>query len=156
MSLVQNQIEFNHPLQFSIALSFMAGCDTSGNKTYVDFNTIAPISNRIKNAFKDRQAQQLVCWSVPNNATDVEINKTNLIIRFKTERNHPLGIVKGLHAKLPGGWTWKFASKSIGFDVGYYIANGIEREFVDLSDTPDGIELTKELWNLQKREETNA
>lgn len=158
--MIQNQIEFNHPLQFSIALSAMAGTDANGGKIAIDFNTIAPIPQTVIDSFADKTTQQLVWWGTGENAIDTEINKEKLTIRFKTERCHPKGIVRALHEKLPGGWTWKFASNQpIGFEIGYYTTNGRIRNYTDLSCdsiTNEVLSLTDELWNPPEREDDDA
>lgn len=146
--LVQNQIQFEHPLLLTIALTLMAGCDTDNNQIHIDFNAVAPIPDSVLKAFSGIETQRLVWWHVTENATDVEIDSDNLIIRFKTIHHHPKGVVEALHAQLPGCWVWKFASEIYGFDIGYYEATGSHRTFIDMSyaSEPAIKQFTDELW----------
>lgn len=155
--IIQNKICFNHPLQLSIALTYLAGEDDDGNPTYVDFNNIYPIFKFDPMHRLNDTDKQLICWGTPNNAYDVKIDTENHTINFKTDVNYPTGIVDALHRKLPGGWTWKFASECPGFTLGYYETNGRERIFYDMShnyetNDPEAIALHNELWGEQNTE----
>lgn len=158
--VIQNKICFNHPLQLSIALTYLAGENDDGNPTYVDFNNIYPIFKFASLQHLNDTSRKLICWGTPNNAHDVKINTDNHTISFKTDLNYPTGIIDMLHQKLPGGWVWKFASKSPGFILGYYETKGRERFYYDLSkdyETNDSnaIALYNELWadQITKRKE---
>ena len=60
--VIQNKICFNHPLQLSIALTYLAGEDDNGKPTYVDFNNIKPIFHFWNMRPLKKEDRRIIWW----------------------------------------------------------------------------------------------